>query len=597
LKKQLLAETETHQRKERPMKLDHINLEDLKLTNLNVRKRGGKEVVDILPSIRSLGVLQPLLVRPNCEGYEIVAGQRRYHAVSILADEAKAAGDTIEPLPCIIMEDGDDAKAIEASLAENIARLPMDEIDQYKAFAALVKQGQSVENVAVQFGVTERLVKQRLAIANLYQPILTAYRKDDIRADTVRALTLATKKQQKAWWALHTSENDYAPQGRGLKAWLFGGCDIPVSNSLFDVESYSGNIVSDLFGEERYFDDAGAFWELQNTAIAKAKEKYLAEGWQEVVVGDVGDYWQSWEHAETRKKDGGRVYVAVSGDGEVTFHEGYLTTKEAQKRARTKAGSADDAEVEATLSRPELTQPMQNYLNLHRHASVRERLLSQPGVALRAGLAQMIAGSSLWDVRADRQSTRNAAIKESLATNKAEARFAEERESVAELLGFTVEGGETLVPIKHGWDSPLCAYAIFAKLVTLDDETVDRILTFVMAETLPRGDGFVEGLGVKLEVDMSADWTPDETFFDLLRDKEAINACVKESAGKATADAHVASTAKVQKNIIRDVLDGTRQNGKADWQSRYMSFPMKAYTKRGGIEAIDKFKAVKKHFN
>ena len=37
----------------------------------------------------------------------------------------------------------DNAKAIEASLAENIARLPMDEIDQYKAFAALVKEGNS----------------------------------------------------------------------------------------------------------------------------------------------------------------------------------------------------------------------------------------------------------------------------------------------------------------------------------------------------------------------------------------------------------------------------------------------------------------------
>ena len=67
------------------MKLDHIKLEDLKLTSLNVRKRGAKDVDDILPSIRSLGVLQPLLVRPNCKGFEIVAGQRRFYAVTKLA--------------------------------------------------------------------------------------------------------------------------------------------------------------------------------------------------------------------------------------------------------------------------------------------------------------------------------------------------------------------------------------------------------------------------------------------------------------------------------------------------------------------------------
>ena len=177
------------------------------------------------------------------------------------------------------MDDGDDAKAIEASLAENIARLPMDEIDQYKAFAALLKNGQSVDDIASHFGVTERLVKQRLAIANLYTPLLTAYRKDDIGADTLRFLTLATMRQQKAWWALFTSEDKHAPQGRNLKEWLFGGNDIPVSNALFDVDAYGGNIVSDLFGEERYFDDAAQFWTLQNTAIAEAKERYLAEGW------------------------------------------------------------------------------------------------------------------------------------------------------------------------------------------------------------------------------------------------------------------------------------------------------------------------------
>ena len=63
------------------MKLQHIKIENLKTTTVNVRKKGGKDIADLLPSIRSLGLLQPLLVRPNCEGFEIVAGQRRYHAL------------------------------------------------------------------------------------------------------------------------------------------------------------------------------------------------------------------------------------------------------------------------------------------------------------------------------------------------------------------------------------------------------------------------------------------------------------------------------------------------------------------------------------
>lgn len=63
------------------MELQHIKIENLKLTALNVRKKGAKEIADLVPSIRANGVLQPLLVRPNCEGFEIIAGQRRYHAL------------------------------------------------------------------------------------------------------------------------------------------------------------------------------------------------------------------------------------------------------------------------------------------------------------------------------------------------------------------------------------------------------------------------------------------------------------------------------------------------------------------------------------
>ena len=115
------------------MKLDHIELNRLKISPVNVRKHGGDDVSDLVPSIRSIGVIQSLLVRPNCDGYEVVSGGRRLRACQIIAEETGG----IDPLPCIILEEGEDARAIEASLAENVARLPMDELDQYEAFAAL----------------------------------------------------------------------------------------------------------------------------------------------------------------------------------------------------------------------------------------------------------------------------------------------------------------------------------------------------------------------------------------------------------------------------------------------------------------------------
>ncbi|WP_305988089.1 ParB N-terminal domain-containing protein [Roseibium sp. MMSF_3544] len=150
------------------MRLEHIEFDNLSVSALNVRKNGEKNGDDLIPSLKSIGVIQPLLVRPardgeggsptgnprKGEGFEVIAGQRRLSALRQIAKD-----DAVDPIPCLVMSEDDDAKAIEASLAENIARLPMDAIDQFEAFQALIKQGQSVEDIAEQFGVTTRLVQ------------------------------------------------------------------------------------------------------------------------------------------------------------------------------------------------------------------------------------------------------------------------------------------------------------------------------------------------------------------------------------------------------------------------------------------------------
>lgn len=280
------------------MNLQFIDLENLTISPLNVRKHGAKDVADLKTSIATLGVLQPLLVRPQKEsGFEVIAGQRRLNACRALAEDA-AQGDeasTPEPIPCLVMEDGEDAAAIEASLAENIERLPMDEIDQFKAFTKLVKEGRSVEGIAATFGITERMVEQRLALGRLYAPILTAYRKNAVSARDIRILTMATTKQQKAWWALVKDEDAYVPKGKSLKDWLFGGAHIPTSNAIFDVDASKLAIVSDLFGEEAYFADTNGFWEHQNAALTEGMAAYKEDGWTDVIALDVGKYFASWD--------------------------------------------------------------------------------------------------------------------------------------------------------------------------------------------------------------------------------------------------------------------------------------------------------------
>lgn len=206
-------------------------------------------------------------------------------------------GGAVRPISCAILDEGDDADALEASMPENLARVQPDEVSQWEAFVALVKAGRSVEEVADGFGFEPRAVKRILALGNLLPRIRSLYRGGDIDAGTVRHLTLASKSQQKASLALFADEGAYCPTGHQLKAWLFGGTAIAVKHALFDTEDAKLATVSDLFGEDSLFADADAYWTAQTAAIDARKADYLEAGWSDVVIMARGDWFRSWDFA------------------------------------------------------------------------------------------------------------------------------------------------------------------------------------------------------------------------------------------------------------------------------------------------------------
>ena len=349
------------------MELAHIPLDQLKLNKVNVRHgRKAPDVSDILPSIRERCILQPLLVRPNgpengTMRFEVVAGRRRFFAAQKALEET---GD-FAPVPCAIMEKGDDAAAIEASLLENEARMPMDPMDRYEAFARLAKEGRTLSEIADLFATTEAFVRRTMALANLLPAIKRAYREDRIEHGTVRLLTMATKAQQAEWLDLFQSDDHHAPLGNQLKRWLLGGDNIRTTVALFPLEEYSGQLVTDLFAEEQYFADPQAFWQAQEQALETRAEEYRAKGWASVEVLERGAYFANWEHEKCSKKDGGRIFVTVSHNGEVTFHEGYITQREARAKERAASGPGK-GDTDAKPPKPEITKAMERYLELHK---------------------------------------------------------------------------------------------------------------------------------------------------------------------------------------------------------------------------------------
>jgi ParB family chromosome partitioning protein len=560
------------------MKLDFIDLGKLSVSKTNMRHaKKAPDVSDILPTVRARGVIVPILVRPNCgpDAFEIVAGRRRYHAALIVAEEKGEA----EPMPCAILEDGDDADAIEASMIENYARLDPDEVTQWENMVRLVKEGRNAEDISATFGLPELAVKRILALGNLLPRIRDLYRAEKIDAATVRHLTMASKSQQRAWLALHDDPDAYVPTGRQLKAWLFGGQEISTERALFDLSEYKGQIIGDLFGKEQFFADSDAFWTAQNAVIEARKAEYLDAGWSDVVTVPPGEHFYSYEYSKAPKRKGGRVYVDVRANGEVTFHEGYVTGKEARRLEKAVAIGAGPKP-----SRPEVSSTMQTYIDLHRHAAVRAALTRQPKIALRLMVAHAIVGSYLWKVKPEPQTCQNPDARESVETSKGETDFDEKRRAVLALLDFSAE--ETTVTGGNGDAYGLAG--VFLRLLDLPDRAVMDVIVIVMGETLAAGSAAVEAVGTTIGVDMARWWHADVAFFELIRDREVLTAIVAEVAGETVAHANATEKAKTLKRIVSDHLDGANGRAKVNgWVPRWMAFPPSAYTARGGVGTVE----------
>jgi len=568
------------------MKLEFIPLDKLCVSKANMRyARKAPDVSDILPTVRARGIIQTLVVRPNgMPGhFEILAGARRYHAALIVAGErtevieAEGAAD-VALLPCAIIEAGDDAAAVEASLIENLGRLDPDEVTQWASFVRLVKEGRDIADISATFGLPELTVRRVLALGNLLPRIRALYSAQEIDPASIRHLTLASKSQQRAWLGLYDDADAHAPVGHQLKAWLFGGQSIATRHALFDIATYGGQITSDLFGEDSYFADPEQFWIAQNAMIDARRDDYLEAGWTDAVIVPPSERFHSWEFEKAGKRKGGRVYIEVRANGEVSFHEGYVTRQEAARIARGEAPAGG-----SKPARPEITGPMQTYVDLHRHAAVRAALTGLPQVALRLMVAHAIVGSPLWRIQPDPRTTRNDLVAESAENAVGETDFDTIRRRILSLLGFSAE--EPHVTGGNGDDYGVAG--LFLRLLSLADADVLDVVAVVMGETLCSGSAAVDAVGGHIGVDMADYWEADAAFFELLRDREVLGLLVADIVDAETANANSGEKAKVLKGIMRDGLDGINGRDKKDrWVPRWMAFPPSAYTQRGGVGTV-----------
>ena len=115
------------------------------------RDFSSETLAELADSIRTQGVLQPLLVRRIGDGYELIAGERRWRA-------AQLAGLTELP---VLVRVADDRKVLELALIENLQRENLNAIEEAAGYAQLIQQFQLKQDE-----IAARVGKSRASVAN-----------------------------------------------------------------------------------------------------------------------------------------------------------------------------------------------------------------------------------------------------------------------------------------------------------------------------------------------------------------------------------------------------------------------------------------------
>jgi ParB family chromosome partitioning protein len=153
---------------------------DLPLSNLIESATNPRRIFDhealkeLAESIRSQGVLSPLLVRPLTESsFEIVAGARRYRAAQL------AEAETV-PVRIVNLTD---AESLEAQLIENLQRRdvhPLEEAQGFRALLNLDEPKYSIEQISAKTGKSASYCAQRIKLTELTAAVTEAFAKDEI---------------------------------------------------------------------------------------------------------------------------------------------------------------------------------------------------------------------------------------------------------------------------------------------------------------------------------------------------------------------------------------------------------------------------------
>ncbi len=168
-----------------------IRLSDIEPRKDQPRKTFEREALEVLAdSIATYGVLQPIIVRESellSGTYEIIAGERRWRA-------AKMAG--LSEIPAIVF-DGDELRAAQVAMIENIQREDLNPVEEAMGYGALIERfGLTQDQVAKQVGKNRSTVANMLRLLELPAEVLEHLRAGELTTGHARALLPLSSEEE-----------------------------------------------------------------------------------------------------------------------------------------------------------------------------------------------------------------------------------------------------------------------------------------------------------------------------------------------------------------------------------------------------------------
>jgi len=161
--------------------LAHLPVETIHANPRQPRKHFDHEATSALAdSIRSQGLVQPVVVRPRAAGgFELIAGERRWRA-------AREAG--VPTVPALVRE-ADDRDSLLLGLVENVAREELSAVEEARAYALLMDEfGLSLGELGERVGKAKPTVSNRLRLLELPDDLLGLVERGELTEGHARAV-------------------------------------------------------------------------------------------------------------------------------------------------------------------------------------------------------------------------------------------------------------------------------------------------------------------------------------------------------------------------------------------------------------------------